>query len=218
MGQTVLVDPLADEVASDLLMPDEALEEREMKEQVRHIIKTLPDQERMVVSMYYISGYAHKEISLDVPASTVKSRLYSARQRLKKRMLYMVEDHLDEQAPSKDHTFRDNILAMIKPDGMDTPEWIYYGYEAVDGNDAWSLMCASAAGDLKTVKALLKKDPRLIHAGFWYQFPLHMAVRKGHLEVVRVLLDAGSEPGKTWFLAYAWEKPRHHLYPVPLVL
>ena len=171
-------------------------------------MQTLPEQERIVVSMFYMGGYVLKEISIfmDVPVSTVKSRLHSARQKLKERLLYMVENHLNEQAPSKDHTFRDDVLSMIQPEGMNTPEWVYYGYEVVDGNDAWSLMCAGAAGDLKTVKALLKKDPRLIHAGFWYQFPVHMAVRKGHLEAVRVLLEAGSDPGRAWFLAYAWEK------------
>ena len=48
-------------------------------------MQTLPEQERIVVSMFYMGGYALKEISIfmDVPVSTAKSRLHSARQKLK---------------------------------------------------------------------------------------------------------------------------------------
>ena len=40
-----------------------------------------------------------------------------------------------------------------------------------------TLFEACAVGDLPRVKTLLAKDPRLVNAQYWYQFPIHMAVR-----------------------------------------
>ena len=52
-------------------------------------------------------------------------------------------------------------------------------------------------GDVPKVKALLAKDRRLVNAQYWYQFPIHMAVRAGHAEIVKLLLDQGADPGQS---------------------
>ncbi|MFO7320691.1 MAG: sigma-70 family RNA polymerase sigma factor [Chloroflexota bacterium] len=65
--------------------PEETVEQRETREQVRHALRTLPARDREVIELYYITGYAQNEIAsmLDLPLTTVKKRLQYARRRLK---------------------------------------------------------------------------------------------------------------------------------------
>ena len=94
---------------------------------------------------------------------------------------------------------------MTQPEAMKTKNYVY-GVEAVNGNDAWALFTACVAGDLPKVKSLLAKDRRLANAQSWYQFPIHMAVREGHADVVKLLLDHGADPGRSRFLYNSWDK------------
>jgi ankyrin repeat protein len=94
---------------------------------------------------------------------------------------------------------------MTQPEGMKT-ECYVYGVEKLNGYDAWALFEACAQGDTPKVKALLAKDGRLVNAQFWYQFPIHMAVRAGHAEIVKLLLDRGADPGQSRFTYNSWDK------------
>ncbi len=80
--------------------PAETVETRESRETVLRAVQDLPAHERQVTALYYIDGYSQREIAafLEVPASTVKSRLYASRQRLKERMVDMVRDSLQSNA------------------------------------------------------------------------------------------------------------------------
>lgn len=81
-----------------------------------------------------------------------------------------------------------------------------YGVEPVNGYDAWALFEACARGALPGVEALLAADGRLVNAQHWYQFPIHMAVRAGHAEIVKVLLERGADPGQSRFTYNSWDK------------
>jgi ankyrin repeat protein len=94
---------------------------------------------------------------------------------------------------------------MTQPEEMKTTAYVY-GVEKLNGYDAWALFQACAAGDMAKVKALLAKDRRLVNAQFWYQFPVHMAVRAGHAEIARLLLDQGADPGQSRFTYNSWDK------------
>ena len=94
---------------------------------------------------------------------------------------------------------------MTQPDSMKTKSYVY-GVEKLNGYDAWALFVACAAGDLRRVKALLTKDRRLVNAQFWYQFPIHMAVREGHADIVKLLLERGADPGQSRFTYNSWDK------------
>lgn len=60
----------------------------------------------------------------------------------------------------------------------------------------WEILLASRNGDLKKVKELRDECPELIYAQYNYTPPIHFAVREGHIELVRYLLDQGAhEPG-----------------------
>jgi ankyrin repeat protein len=74
--------------------------------------------------------------------------------------------------------------AMIKPVEL----------EAADGRDTWDTIVAASAGDVATLRRLLKRDPRLARTGYWYAPAVHFAAREGQVEAVRLLLDFGADP------------------------
>jgi ankyrin repeat protein len=81
---------------------------------------------------------------------------------------------------------------MIKPDvlGSELP----YGPWSCRGCDVWDAISAAATGDAAALRRLLERDPNLYRAEYFYAQPIYFAVREGHLEAVRVLLDAGADP------------------------
>lgn len=93
---------------------------------------------------------------------------------------------------------------MRQPNAMKTENYLY-GVEKLNGYDAWELMKACAGGDEETVQRLLKKDARLVNAQYWYQHPIHFAVREGHADLVKTLLDSGAEPGRSRYMYRSWQ-------------
>ena len=77
--------------------PPELIERSEIRSQVDKALHDLPDHLRTATILFYISGYSQPEIAdfLGVPVKTVKSRLHASRQRLKERMLAMVQDEFE---------------------------------------------------------------------------------------------------------------------------
>jgi ankyrin repeat protein len=57
--------------------------------------------------------------------------------------------------------------------------------------DVWDMLAASQAGDLDRVKELAQGCPALLTCQYDYTAPLHLAVREGHLELVRYLVEQG---------------------------
>jgi RNA polymerase sigma factor (sigma-70 family) len=84
--------------------PLETLDRQQTRKDVMASINSLPSHERAAVSLFYIDGYSMTEVGqfLDVPAATVKSRLHSARQRLKEKMMGMVRNTLKSHAPGRE--------------------------------------------------------------------------------------------------------------------
>ena len=71
---------------------------------------------------------------------------------------------------------------MIKPPEM----------ESDLGRDVWDTITAAATGDTVTLQRLMERDRNLSRAEYFYSPPIHFAVREGHAEAVRILLDAGA--------------------------
>lgn len=65
----------------------------------------------------------------------------------------------------------------------------------------WGILSASHAGDLQRVKELVAECPGLIYAQYNYAPPIHFAVRQGHVDLVKYLLDNGAHD------------PEYHFYP-----
>ena len=58
----------------------------------------------------------------------------------------------------------------------------------------WDVITASADGDVAAPRRLLAVDPKKRSSeGYFYTPPIHYAVREGHFEVVKMLLDAGAD-------------------------
>ncbi|MES3035784.1 MAG: ankyrin repeat domain-containing protein [Gemmatimonadota bacterium] len=63
----------------------------------------------------------------------------------------------------------------------------------VPTDDAFAMFVAARAGDLTTVQHLTQRSPRLATIEYNYTPPIHFAVREGHLDVTRHLLDHGAD-------------------------
>lgn len=79
----------------------EALAQSEVVGLIRQLMQQLPDQHRLTFTLFYVNGYSHKDLSamLDVPVGTVKSRLSNARSRLRKEIVQMAKEVMEEGKP-----------------------------------------------------------------------------------------------------------------------
>ena len=66
--------------------------------------------------------------------------------------------------------------------------------ESDSGRAAWDMINSAAIGDTSTLRRLIARDPSLIDSEYFYAPAIHFAVREGHLEAVRILLEAGADP------------------------
>ena len=73
---------------------------------------------------------------------------------------------------------------MIRPVELDSAE----------GDDTWDTIIAASTDDVATLRRLLERNPRLARAEYWYAPAVHFAARAGHIDAVRVFLDAGADP------------------------
>ena len=110
-GRRVSTAPLdrAGQVSSPGQEPSQAAEQREMADNVLEAIRALPDDQRTATTLFYINGYSQRDIAefLEVPVTTVNSRLATSRKRLKQRMLTMVADEL------KSHPLPDDFISRV---------------------------------------------------------------------------------------------------------
>jgi len=81
-------EPLADSQASPWPGPDEEFDSSRLCDRVQGALMQLSEDYRTVIVLKHISGCSYQQISdiLLIPVKTVKSRLYSARQLLKKQL------------------------------------------------------------------------------------------------------------------------------------
>src|SRR5262249_8146118 len=107
------------EVASPEPSPHELLEARATRQSVREAISSLSDNERQVVLLYYMGEHSTTAIAefLEVTANAVKTRLYSARKRLRKHMGH-IEENLNAARPSSDAKFAEKVQRMIRPEAL----------------------------------------------------------------------------------------------------
>jgi RNA polymerase sigma factor (sigma-70 family) len=167
--------PLEESLIRDRDMEDPAIlvEKRENRDTVLEAVQALPQPEREVTALFYINGYSSAQIGefLEVPASTVRSRLQSARQHLKQEVITMVKDRMEPHRPS-----RDDALALRLEQVLE----------------------AAGHGSAEDFKTVLSEQPRLAKKsgqhpyGWGYDVQaLHMAAQWGQDEKVNMLLDSG---------------------------
>ena len=133
-------------------------------------VHQLPQHERSAMTLFYIGGYSMEEVAtfLEVPVSTVKGRLHSARERLRTMLLDTVADDLRARRPSRNESFATTVVDLLK---------------------------AARDGDIERVKTLLEADPHLLVTRDPGNTALIIAVNSGHDALADLLFDAGVEPG-----------------------
>lgn len=164
--------------------PAVALERLELKKALADAIATLPEGQQLVTTLFYLQEYSYKEMAdfLEIPISTIKKRLYTARKRLKGRIGTMLQEHLQENRPSQSDEFTNKVQFLI----------------------------ALRTGDLDQVKKLVEKDPNLLHlrtelggaVSFGYYSPadftaLHWAAGTGDEPLLRYLRACGADVNAT---------------------
>lgn len=164
------LDEFEDRASQEATQAD-LMEQSQLKDKILTAIAALPDHERAATMLYYISGYSQNEVAefLDVPSTTIKKRLYSARNRLREMLVDLVEDSLRELRPSRDELFANRVIELLK---------------------------SARAGDAAKVKHLLETDSRLIAARDpMGNTALILATNSGHDEIAEMLMAAGVSPG-----------------------
>lgn len=176
--ETLPLDQLFD-LRSPLPTPASALEQALLRADVHAVIDLLPPAQRLVTLLFYIEGYSQQEIAdyLELPLTALKKRLFNARQTLKERMIHMMQTVVQTNRPSQNEQFADNVAFFI----------------------------AVKANDLPQVKALLRKEPALIHAvtesgigpqGYFWPVgntALHLAAAVGNRALLELLLTHGAD-------------------------
>ena len=134
--QVVPLDDSADASTTDP-GPHFSAERDDLLAKVMQAINALPENERLVTTLFYVNGYTQADIGefLEVPVSTVNKRLYSARQRLKGRVVELFKSDLHQQRPSRDAHFANEVNTKLRP--FNTPDW----------STVSAIVSARAAGD-----------------------------------------------------------------------
>jgi len=168
---TVSLDMAPDPIHEAAVVSGFSRTEDERKAEVFDAVRQLPEHERSAMTLFYIGGYSMDEVAtfLEVPVSTIKGRLHSARERLRTMLLDTVADDLRARRPSRNESFATTVVDLLQ---------------------------AARAGDIERVKTLLKADPRLLVARDpMGNTALIIAVNSGHEALADLLFDAGVEPG-----------------------
>jgi RNA polymerase sigma-70 factor (ECF subfamily) len=86
-------DPAPKIVAEPEAQPDRMVEKGEWRDEIVDAVHSLGEKHRLVVILRYYAGISNEEIAqtLKIPSGTVRSRLHTARQRLKSLLTDKVE-------------------------------------------------------------------------------------------------------------------------------
>ncbi len=183
-----------------------AVMQHQLHETVQGAIASLPPNQRLAVTLFYIQGYSQKEIAafLECPITTIKKRLYSARQQLKGKLL-MIQENLQQNKPSQNDSFsnkvqffialREGNASLIEKILNKQPDWVDLKTEwpIASGSYHWPLgitplYYAAGLGMVDLMTVLLGRGADVDGAGS-NQSPLHHAVLLGEQTAVKLLLD-----------------------------
>ena len=118
LRQTTLPHMSIEAVSGSLLAesnPEEIAVRAEVLACVRQAVAELPPHERLVTVLFYGWHYTYNEVSafLNIPLTTVKKRLHSARQRLKVQLQAALHDTI-ENAPRTDEGAEEAEIVLVR--------------------------------------------------------------------------------------------------------
>lgn len=183
---------------------------REVRAAVHDAVAALPPRERLLTTLFHLDGYSHKDIErfLELPISTIKKTLFTARRRLKEK-LTMIDRDVDDKRPSRTDAFTRNVQFFIalrtgdlprveallaqSPELLETrTEWraTVEGYWAVGHTP---LQWAAAAGDERLLTLLLARGADVHSRTQWGMTALHLSVLMRHTAAMHRLLAADAD-------------------------
>jgi len=94
---------------------------------IHRALAELPERNREVVALYYISEYTQREIAahLEVSVDTIKRWLREGRERLQETFLKTLENELRQHRPSRDERLKEHIMQIIAGDKGQHSEQTY---------------------------------------------------------------------------------------------
>lgn len=95
------------------------VERKELCDAVLEAINSLSEKNRLAVTLFYMDGLSYRQISdfLEIPVTTIESRLHKARKQLKAGMMQMVEQDFSEKKPGPEFASKivEGILEITPP-------------------------------------------------------------------------------------------------------
>jgi RNA polymerase sigma factor (sigma-70 family) len=196
-------------LATDRPGPDQMLEQMQQRQAVRTAVQNLPEIYQQVTQRFYLHGRSMADIALDLdlPLSTIKKRLYTARQLLKERVKPM---SAPTYHPSQDDTFSNRIRFFIALKHNDltqagqlvrrNPALLTVETEWGVASDGWywplgstALHWAAGTGNLPLTTLLVEAGADVNNLDRSGNTPLKRAVHMGQLETARWLLANGAD-------------------------
>ena len=104
----VPLEPLGDMLPSSAPDPARVAEDHEAQDRALAALRAMPERYRTATTLYYMDGYTQREVAafLEVPVTTVKSRLHDARKWLRERMVTVDKTLLEQYALPEDFARR----------------------------------------------------------------------------------------------------------------
>ncbi|MEM7116467.1 MAG: sigma-70 family RNA polymerase sigma factor [Chloroflexota bacterium] len=191
------------------LGPEAVVVQWQQQQQLQHLIQTLSLKQQEVVTRFYFDGLSLLEIAerLSLPYSTVKKRLYAARQKLKEKIPMTIQ-HLN---PANDDLFAARVkfqLALQNDDLLQVRQLVRQRPELLSVKREWGveptgwygplgttpLHWAASVGNLPLTALLVELGTAVNILDADGGTPLRRAAHMGETAVVRWLLDHGADP------------------------
>jgi F-type H+/Na+-transporting ATPase subunit beta len=198
------------EPSTAVLDPMRTVEASENKSAIHKAIAELPAIQRQIITLFYLRDYSQKEIEefLELPVSTIKKHLFTARKKLKGRLETMVETQIQSNRPSQSGAFASEVqyllalrtgdLERFKAMAERQPDLLEMRFKIPVARERhyWplggtALHWAVVTGDVALLAFLLSSKVNIEACDRSGWTPLHTAVWRGQQAIIERLLAAG---------------------------